>query len=83
MKLVELYAVADTFATAMGRVDVLSGGLARFVWYVERKNEDGTSDNVIVASIIMAIDRLPSNFKIINDALNTKKPVSEAGACLH
>lgn len=84
MKLVDLYAVTDTVVSGLGRVDVLHGGWARFVWYVERKNDDGTVDNVIVNSIVMAIDTIPQNRRVTDAALNPgREPVIDAAACLH
>lgn len=69
MKMLELFAVQDIFATALGRVDILQGGFARFVWFVERKCDDGTTDNVIVASIIMSADTIPKNRQIVDAVL--------------
>jgi len=54
MKLVELFAVQDVFASGIGRIDIL-GTNARLVFYVERINEDGTRDNVVVECIVMPI----------------------------
>lgn len=80
MKLVELFAVPDTVVTALGRVDILHGGWVRFVWYVEHQNPDGSSDNVIVASIVMAAEMVPQNRQITDEALNAarEEPVTTA-----
>lgn len=83
MKLVDLYAVQDTVVSGLGRVDILHGGWARFVWYVERMNSDGTVDNVIVESLVMPIDSILQNRAVTDAALNTRReetePVSTAG----
>jgi hypothetical protein len=72
MKLTELYAVQDVFASGLGRVDVLGGGFVRFVWYVERKLDDGTTENVIVASVIASIDSIQPGRNLIEAAINQR-----------
>lgn len=68
MKMIELFAVQDTVVTALGRVDILTGGWGRFVWYVERKDEDGVIENIIVASFVMAFDTIPAVRQVIDEA---------------
>lgn len=75
MKMIELFAVPDTVVTALGRVDILQGGWARFVWYVERKDEDGVIENIIVASFVMAFDAIPAVRQVIDEARASIMPV--------
>lgn len=58
MKLVELYAVPDTYCTGLGAVEILPGGAARFTLYVERNIDDAVL-NVVVANIVMPLDMVP------------------------
>lgn len=83
--MVDLYAVTDTVVTGLGRVDILPGGWARFVWYVERRNDEGTIENVIVDSQVMALDTIRENRRVTDAALNASHGGAEpeAGACLH
>lgn len=71
MKLIELYAVPDTFCTALGRVDILSGGFARFVCYVERQDEDGVVENVVVANVVMPLVNVPDAILLATAATAT------------
>jgi hypothetical protein len=60
MKMVEVYAVQDTFTSGLGQVDILPGGFARFVLYVERRYvEEGVVENQIVARIVMPLSAVP------------------------
>lgn len=69
MKLVELYAVQDVFASGLGRLDILAGGFGRFVWYVERASADGTIENVIVASVIIALEKVKEGRAMVEAAI--------------
>lgn len=59
MKIVEPFAVQDTFVSELARVDVLSGGFARFVLCVGRTAEDGTQELRVTAKLVMPIGAVP------------------------
>lgn len=59
MKLVEPIAVVDCYATGLGAVEILKGGNARFIMYVEQRGPDGTPENVIVQKIVMPVCSVP------------------------
>lgn len=59
MKLVEPIAVLDCYASGMGAVEILKGGNARFILYVEHTNEDGEVEHVIVQKTVMPLDSVP------------------------
>lgn len=56
MRLSEPFAVVDTYATGIGRIEKLKGGNVRVVFYAETEQEDGSISNVIVAKIVTAKD---------------------------
>ncbi|WP_135918326.1 hypothetical protein, partial [Mesorhizobium sp. M4B.F.Ca.ET.150.01.1.1] len=59
MRLTEPAVVADIFASGLGRIDILNGGFARFVMYVERPREDGSIEYRVVAKFVMPLTAIP------------------------
>lgn len=59
MKVVEPFAVLDTFVTDLWRVDIMSGGFARFVLCVERPGETGEMEMRVAAKIVMPVSSVP------------------------
>lgn len=59
MRLLEKRHVRDDIASGLGRVDLIGGGLARFVLYVENRLEDGTIEYEVIAKIVLPIDAVP------------------------
>ena len=59
MKIVEPFAVPDTFVAELGRVDIMRGGFARFVLCVDRTGADGTPELHVAAKIVMPVSAVP------------------------
>lgn len=53
VKLVELYAVPDTYCSGLGSVEQLPGGDVRLTFQVDKRDLDGSRINVVVDNIVM------------------------------
>lgn len=59
MRMVEPIAVVDCFVSGLGAVEILQGGNARFILYVDQINADGEVEHVIVQKTVMHIEAVP------------------------
>jgi hypothetical protein len=57
MQLSEPFAVIDTYADGIGRIEKLKGGNVRVVFYVESEH-DGRVERVIVAKIVISPEEI-------------------------
>lgn len=58
MRLIEPFAVLDTYADAIAKIEKLKGGNVRVTFTVSGHDEKGRPANVIVAKIVVAQDEL-------------------------
>ena len=59
MRLVEPIAIMDCYACGLGAVELLKGGNARFIMYVEQVGEDGERVGVVVQKTVMPLVSVP------------------------
>lgn len=59
MKLIEPMAIMDVYACGLGTVQMLKGGNARFIMYIDQENEAGVVEHVVCAKIIMPVCSVP------------------------
>lgn len=55
MLLIEEAVCPDIFVSGVGKVEKLSGGLVRVIFYVERQTDSGKSERVVVAKIVRTL----------------------------
>lgn len=59
MKIIEPIAVIDCYADGLGAVQIMKGGNARFVMYVDQINEHGVVEHIVVAKVVMPVCSVP------------------------
>lgn len=59
MHMIEPIAVIDCFTSGLGAVEILTGGNARFILYVDQTNAEGEIEHVIVQKTVMHVDVVP------------------------
>lgn len=57
-KLIDPYAVSDTFVSGLGEVEYVGGGCWRFVFYTVQ-HVDGREERVVAAKLIAPGDTVP------------------------
>lgn len=56
MRFIEPVAVVDVLVTGVAAVEIIRGGLIRFIHYVEQRDETGEMVGVINSRIVMSLD---------------------------
>lgn len=69
MRLIEPYVVGDIFVCGLARVEILKGGNVRFTHFAEATAEDGTTERIVVAKIVMPMDAILDARRLTSEAL--------------
>jgi hypothetical protein len=78
MEMIEPAHIQDVFASGLGRIDKLSGGMIRLVFYVEEVGPEGIERHV-VAKIIRHRSSLGHSLKAIATAVSEEPLVADKG----
>lgn len=68
MLLIEKRPIVDRVSSGLGRVDVMSGGMVRFVLYIEEPISGAPVQYVISEKIVLPIDAVPDGILLASQA---------------
>ena len=71
--------VPDVLVNNVARIDRIAGGLARVVFYVEKKAPDGSIEHHVVANIVRPIATWDVALGLIREALADEALLAEGG----
>lgn len=73
----EPFAVLDTYATGLGRAELVNGGSIRLTFYVEQRNGMGEIERIVVAKIVRPLEGIGLSCEMVRQMLLTKSVMTD------
>lgn len=80
--LVEFAHCPDIFASGLARIEKLSGGVLRFVFFADQITDEGQHERHVVARLVIPISEVPKAVRQTLEAINDTPFIAENGELL-